>query len=70
MATGAGRPAILISRQLPEPAVQLARSRAEVDAYTKDAPMPRAELLERLTPARRKIVQPVDPVLPPVAATV
>src|SRR5713101_7645755 len=49
MATGAGRPAVLISRQLPEPAVQLARSRAEVDAYAKDAPMPRAELLERLT---------------------
>ena len=49
MATGAaGRPAVLISRQLPEPAVQLARSRAEVDAYAKDAPMPRAELLERL----------------------
>ena len=48
MATGAGRPAILISRQLPEPAVQLARSRAEVDAYASDAPMPRAELLERL----------------------
>src|SRR6202521_5396503 len=48
MATGAGRPSILISRQLPEPAVQLARSRAEVDAYANDAPMPRAELLERL----------------------
>jgi glyoxylate reductase len=49
MAAGAGRPAVLISRQLPEAAVQLARSRAEVDAYAKDAPMPRAELLERLT---------------------
>ncbi len=49
MATGAaGRPAILISRQLPEPAIQLARSRAEVDAYANDAPMPRAELLARL----------------------
>ncbi len=49
MATGAaGKPAVLISRQLPEPAVQLARSRAQVDAYAKDAPMPRAELLERL----------------------
>jgi len=33
MATGTGRPAVLISRQLPEPAIQLARSRAEVDAY-------------------------------------
>ena len=49
MTAGAGRPAVLISRQLPEAAVQLARSRAEVDAYAKDAPMPRAELLERLT---------------------
>jgi len=49
MAAGAGRPAVLISRQLPEAAVQLARSRAEVDAYATDAPMPRAELLERLT---------------------
>jgi hypothetical protein len=27
------------------------------------------ELLERLTPARRRIVQPMDPVLPPVAVT-
>jgi glyoxylate reductase len=33
---------------LPEPAIQLARGRAEVDAYPLDAPMPRAELLERL----------------------
>jgi glyoxylate reductase len=49
MATGVRKPAVLISRLLPEPAVQLARSRAEVDAYAKDAPMPRAELLERLT---------------------
>jgi glyoxylate reductase len=49
MATGARKRAVLISRLLPEPAVQLARSRAEVDAYAKDAPMPRAELLERLT---------------------
>ncbi|MEX2224067.1 MAG: D-glycerate dehydrogenase [Candidatus Rokuibacteriota bacterium] len=48
MTTGAGKPAILISRLLPEPAVRLARSRAEVDAYGKDAPMPRAELLTRL----------------------
>jgi glyoxylate reductase len=48
MASGAGKPAILISRLLPEAAVRLARSRAEVDAYDRDAPMPRAELLERL----------------------
>lgn len=48
MSPSAKRPAVLISRQLPEPAVALARSRAEVDAYPEDAPMPRAELLERL----------------------
>src|SRR5512134_181380 len=48
MTTRTRRPAVLISRQLPEPAIQLARSRADVDAYAKDAPMPRAELLERL----------------------
>jgi glyoxylate reductase len=48
MPTGPTQPAVLISRQLPESAVALARSRAQVDAYAKDAPMPRAELLERL----------------------
>jgi hypothetical protein len=31
---------------------------------------PSPELLARLTPARRKIVQPMDPVMPPVAALV
>jgi glyoxylate reductase len=39
---------VLISRLLPEPAVALARSRASVDAYDQDAPMPRGELLKRL----------------------
>ena len=42
------KPAILISRLLPEPAIALARSRALVDAYDQDAAMPRQELLERL----------------------
>ena len=42
------KPAILISRLLPEPAIALARSRALVDAYDRDAAMPRQELLERL----------------------
>ncbi len=41
-------PAVLISRLLPEPAVALARSRAEVDAYDVDGAMPRPDLLERL----------------------
>src|SRR5499433_1837559 len=48
MTVQAGRPAILVSRLLPEPAVPLARSRARVDAYDQDAAMPRAELLARL----------------------
>jgi glyoxylate reductase len=42
------KPAVLISRLLPEPAIALARSRALVDAYDRDAAMPRQELLERL----------------------
>jgi len=42
------KPAILISRLLPEPAVALARSRAVVDAYDVDGAMPRPALLERL----------------------
>ena len=48
MTPRSGKPAVLISRLLPEPAVALARSRAEVDAYDVDAAMPRPELLERL----------------------
>jgi glyoxylate reductase len=48
MASGQSRPSILISRRLPEAAVRLARSRADVDAYEHDRPMPRAELLDRL----------------------
>ena len=48
MTPRSGRPAVLISRQLPEPAVELARSRAEIDAYAVDAAMPRTELLARL----------------------
>jgi glyoxylate reductase len=48
MPSGQRRPSILISRQLPEAAVRLARSRADVDAYAHDQPMPRAELLDRL----------------------
>jgi glyoxylate reductase len=48
MAIGPGKPAVLISRLLPEAAIRLAQSRAEVDAYDRDAPMPRGELLGRL----------------------
>src|SRR5258705_5731669 len=48
MTPRSGRPAVLISRQLPHPVIELARSRAEIDAYAVDAAMPRAELLARL----------------------
>ena len=48
MTSRSARPAVLISRLLPEAAIDLARSRAEVDAYAVDAAMPRAELLARL----------------------
>ena len=46
------KPAILISRLLPRPAVDLARSRAQIDAYAVDGAMPRAELLARLAGKR------------------
>ena len=48
MASGSGKPTILISRLLPEAAIELARSGADVDAYAVDAAMPRMELLARL----------------------
>jgi glyoxylate reductase len=48
MTAAAAKPSILISRILPEEVVRLARSRAEVDYHSHDAPMPRAELLARL----------------------
>jgi glyoxylate reductase len=48
MTTRSGKPGVLISRLLPEPAVALARSRAEVDAHSVDTVMPRPELLKRL----------------------
>jgi glyoxylate reductase len=41
-------PAILISRMLPDEAVQLARSRARVDIHDGDAPLPKSELMARL----------------------
>jgi glyoxylate reductase len=43
-----GKPSILISRALPEQAIQLARSRADVDVHGEDRPLPRAELIRRL----------------------
>ena len=42
------RPSILISRALPDPAVEAARARADVDLHTGDRPLTRAELVARL----------------------
>jgi len=46
--TRAARPSILISRALPDPAVEAARARADVDVHTGDRPLTRAELVARL----------------------
>lgn len=48
MSTPPPRPSIFISRSLPAEAIVRAQSRAEVDAYEIDAPLPRAELIRRL----------------------
>ncbi len=48
MTSGPGKPAVLISRLLPEPAVEMARRAALVDAHDVDGAMPRSELLTRL----------------------
>ena len=48
MTPSPGKPAVLISRLLPQPAIEMARSGAEVDEYGVDGPMPRSELLTRL----------------------
>ncbi len=42
------QPEILISRVLPEEAVQAARSRARIDIHMGDSPLPREELMRRL----------------------
>ena len=55
MADPRSKPAILISRTLPEEAIRLARSRADVDVHTGDAPLPKRELIARLR-ARRGLV--------------
>ena len=41
-------PAILISRTLPEGALRLARSRAQVDVHDEDAPLQKTQLIDRL----------------------
>jgi glyoxylate reductase len=48
MTPSPAKPAVLISRLVPEPAIEMARRGAEIDAYGTDAAMPRPELLARL----------------------
>ncbi|MBI2528546.1 MAG: D-glycerate dehydrogenase [Candidatus Rokubacteria bacterium] len=48
MADTASRPAILISRILPEESLQRARTRADVDLHTGNGPLPKGELAARL----------------------
>src|SRR5690349_24799951 len=48
MTPSPAKPAVLISRLVPEPAIEMARRGAEIDAYGADAAMPRPELLARL----------------------
>jgi len=48
MTDASSRPSILISRELPDEAVRLARSRAEVDVHAGDRPLAKPELVARL----------------------
>ncbi|HYB41731.1 MAG TPA: D-glycerate dehydrogenase [Candidatus Methylomirabilis sp.] len=62
MTDSAGRPSILISYPLPEPAVALARSRAQVDLHPGGEPLGRAELIARLN-GRQGLVCPIIDVI-------
>ena len=48
MTDGSARPSVLISRILPDEAIERARSRAQVDVHTGQSPLPKAELIARL----------------------
>jgi glyoxylate reductase len=48
MADTRRRPAILISRALPDQALEAARQRAQVDLHEGEAPLPKPELMARL----------------------
>jgi glyoxylate reductase len=48
MSDAPSRPSIFISRALPDQAVQLARSRAQVDIHPGDKPLAKPELIARL----------------------
>jgi glyoxylate reductase len=55
MAADDDKPTILISRTLPDEAIDLARARADVAVHTGDAPLTRAALIDRLR-GRRGLV--------------
>ena len=56
------RPSILISRTLPEPAIEAARARADVDVHTGDRPLSKAELVGRLQGRQGLVCQITDTV--------
>src|SRR5262245_14662331 len=56
------RPAMLISRALPEPAIEAARARADVLVHTGDRPLTKAELVERLQGRHGLVCQITDTV--------
>jgi glyoxylate reductase len=62
MASGGTKPAILISRLLPQEALDMARSRAEVDIHTGDHPLPADELARRLRARQGLVCQITDTV--------
>ena len=62
MAESTTKPLILVSRALPEEAIRLARSRAEVDLHAGDRPLPRAELIARLKERQGLVCQITDTV--------
>src|SRR5262245_30082698 len=56
------KPAILISRVLPEEALSLARSRADVDLHASGRPLTKAELIARLKDRQGLVCQITDTV--------
>jgi glyoxylate reductase len=60
MAEPSVKPAILISRALPEAAIRMARSRADVDLHTGERPLTRPDLVARLQGKQGLVCQITD----------
>jgi glyoxylate reductase len=60
MAGPGGKPTILISRNVPDEAIRLARSRAEVSLHADDRPLAKAELIDRLAGHQGLVCQITD----------